>query len=933
MSAELSAVRTFEIVLAEAAPLADAAPGGAAAAAAGAAGVPSAATAFIARVSVDPDDVRATGVFTSPFAPGEVDEALAWLEQGLFDDHHVRVFGERLFDALFASGGELRRAYDRIPADGRPLRFRLVVDPPAMARIPWELLYDRERQAFLALEQSVVRGLTVGTPAHPIEVAPPLRVLVATASPAGLPPVQGWQEAAGIGTALGGLRRRRHADVETLPHATLDAVRDRLRAAVKDGQPFHVFHFVGHGEHDPRTDAATLHFEPEAGAAGPDAGRVTPEQLADELAPHGVRLVFLNACDSARSSAIRVAAGFAPVLLRRGIPAVIGMQARVLDAVAVRFARELYEGVADGQPVDRALAAARRAIHRPGRRRVADVAIPVCYLRSRDGVVVRPPRGVPVEPAVPIAPAMPVARLGRLRWLTWSSVVTVAGLVLAAMQLGVETKDVQRLFWREPILGHFRVAVAEMNSDPPGLQPIASGRSAQVYRDLRMRLAALSATSDADGNGVAVGLMPPTTTGRISWLWPVDRLAEHTGANLVVYGSLMEAGGRTSVTPRFYLQDDGARDEEIRVSGEHAFGADITVPGNASNPFTLRDIDARIAPRNVSLVHFVIGLYAYWRGDFGEARSRFTSARTGDPGPESHTTIVDVFLGKTLMHLAGTAGTDQDADARLDEARAIFASVGDDPVAHLHLGELAFHRAHGACMDDPQTSAAPAGCTMPDGCAAPRPVDRTGLAEAAEWYRRAGAAPPGGLLNDVALKARFGLGRTLLCLSIAGEPRWDEVNRDLRAVIDAYEAGNRRVAVLAADAHAFVGVGEWVRSSATSEAYDAAIAAFARAVETVDDAPGTIDPARPAGYLLWQADLHRRQGDDAAHMAGQLLQNPDADPAAAREFLASAEAHYATARQLLASADARYATTSVARKSFECFRARVACEIAAETTR
>ncbi len=896
MAAHPLDTRTFEIILGAPGGSSDAPPG------------------YPVRVSVQPDDIRAAGVFADPFAPGEVDEALAWLEQGLFDDHHVRAFGARLFEALFAPG-DLRRAYDRVPVDGRPLRLRLVVDPPAVARIPWELLYDPERRAFLALEQSVVRGLTVNAPARPIEVAPPLRVLVATASPAGLPPVRAWPEAAGIGAALEKLRGRRHAVVETVPHATLDDVRDRLRAAAAAGRPFHVFHFVGHGEHDPRTDRAGLFFEPDAPPSDPAKGLVSPEQLADEIAAHGVRLVFLNACDSARSSAFRVAQGFAPVLLGRGIPAVVGMQARVLDDVAVRFAREVYEGVAEGQPVDQALSFARRAIQRPGRRRNADMAVPVCYLRSPDGVILR----VGGDGAAPGRPP-------RRRWFTWGSVATALALALSAAALVVGPQDLKRFLWRDPIPGQFRIAVAEMSAEPGALQPIASGRSAEVYGALRARLASLGT---ATGGDLRVGIMPPTQTGRISWLWPVDRLAEQSGANLVVFGTLAEMADPTSgrrsssVTPRFYLQDDGAPDEEIRVSGEHAFGADIAVPGDAGNPFTLRDLDARLAPRNVALVQFVIGLFAYARGDYVEAESRFAAARDAEAASASGTTIVDLFLGKTAVHLAGEAADRGDAGAAeelLGAARERYASVGDDPLAHLYLGELAFQRAHGACVDAPASAPLPAGCVIPAGCAAPRPVDRAGLTEAEQWYTQAAMAPAGDLLDDLGVKARFGLGRTRLCQSIAGADRWDDAARDLGAVVDAHRAGNRRVAMLAAEAEANLGLLALVRpqsrggsvgdqgppaastDAAIAEArrrIDLALARFAAAVATADGAPGAIDPVRTAGFLAWRASLQRQRGDLEA------------------------------AARLLAEADARYAATWRPRKSFECFRARVACEVEA----
>src|SRR5690606_32219751 len=112
--------------------------------------------------------------------------------------------------------------------------------------------------------------------------------------------------------------------------------------------------------------------------------------LANVLRGHDLKLVFLNACQSAQSVSLEVTQGFAPGLMSIGIPAVIGMQVSVLDEVAVQFSRDFYEALADNRPVDAALVDARRLQRgkRKGRlRHNADMGIPVCYLRSLNGQI------------------------------------------------------------------------------------------------------------------------------------------------------------------------------------------------------------------------------------------------------------------------------------------------------------------------------------------------------------------------------------------------------------------------------------------------------------------------------------------------------------------------------------------------------------------
>jgi hypothetical protein len=98
--------------------------------------------------------------------------------------HYV---GARLFDSLFQD--EILRLYvhllQQIRNTGARLRVRLALDPPVVARLPWECLYDTRNGAFLGTTPEVtlvryVRPSAQEPPAMPAR--PPLRVLLAAES-------------------------------------------------------------------------------------------------------------------------------------------------------------------------------------------------------------------------------------------------------------------------------------------------------------------------------------------------------------------------------------------------------------------------------------------------------------------------------------------------------------------------------------------------------------------------------------------------------------------------------------------------------------------------------------------------------------------------------------------------------------------------------
>lgn len=133
-------------------------------------------------VNASPEDRRAEGTFRSPYAGGEMERALQWMEQGLVDEADAKEFGSTLFGALFrAEVGSVYEASLRDP--GPAVRVRMVIDVPVLTTIPWELLYDPARRSFVALDAPFVRGASFTEPTRSLVTDPPLRVLVVTAFP------------------------------------------------------------------------------------------------------------------------------------------------------------------------------------------------------------------------------------------------------------------------------------------------------------------------------------------------------------------------------------------------------------------------------------------------------------------------------------------------------------------------------------------------------------------------------------------------------------------------------------------------------------------------------------------------------------------------------------------------------------------------------
>jgi DNA-binding transcriptional ArsR family regulator len=296
------------------------------------------------------------------------------------DGATLEAAGAELFQTVFR--GELLKAFQGCLAKskgGPGLRVRLRLnDVPHLAGLPWEYLYDPEGQGFLALSARtpVVRYLELSEGLGTLLVEPPLRVLAVISTPRGYRELaEADEEWRRLMAALGPLRRAGLIEIERLARATPAALEERLRT----GKPVHVFHFVGHGGFSDLRGEGVLIFEDEQGDGLPVSG----PSLAYLFQDHpSLRLAVLNACNGARSADDNAFAGTAQVLVQRGVPAVIAMQAEVMDETACSFAEKFYRGLAGGLPVDACVGEVRRAL---AAERNPEWGTPALYLRATDG--------------------------------------------------------------------------------------------------------------------------------------------------------------------------------------------------------------------------------------------------------------------------------------------------------------------------------------------------------------------------------------------------------------------------------------------------------------------------------------------------------------------------------------------------------------------
>lgn len=337
----------------------------------------------------------------------------------------VKQIGDALYRWLFT--GDVERCWQQSLESARErergLRLRLrLSEAPALAGLPWEYLHDPAGNRFLAAspETPLVRYLELREPIRFHPPRPELRVLVLVAGPTGAAPLDTETERSQIVTTLEALQTGGRIVVDHLEPATLGALVAHL-----EHTRYQVLHFIGHGFFD-RERGGALVLEDEQGGEQ----KVSAEHAAALLRAHtSLRLVVLNACEGARAAAGDAFTGVAQSLVRQGIPAVVAMQFPISDQAAVAFASHFYTALAQGAPIDGAVAQTRQEMYVAGHE--VEWGTPVLYLRAPDGRIFDLPEAASPEPISVLARATTFLRGRHLRW----SAAALAGTLLLALPL------------------------------------------------------------------------------------------------------------------------------------------------------------------------------------------------------------------------------------------------------------------------------------------------------------------------------------------------------------------------------------------------------------------------------------------------------------------------------------------------------------------
>lgn len=334
---------------------------------------------------------EAQSTFSLPLSPDKIENLILRIGRRLggrvrrvhsSEMEAARELGGSLFEALFT--GNVRDCYTRsldqiTKNENAGLRLRLrLQDVPELADLPWEFLLDRTNGRFVAhsMQTPLVRYVEMSQSLRPLLTTLPLRVLVMISAPIDEPGLDQQEERNRLEQAFEPLRKQGKVEVTWQEDATLPALMRYLRK-----QSYHIFHFVGHGAFDAKRDVGLLVLEDEQERSA----RVESDRIGAFLHDHpSLRLAVLNSCEGARSSRNDPFAGVAANLVRQGIPAVVAMQFEISDEAAITFAGEFYSALAEGVPVDAAVAEARKAIYATND---VEWATPVLYMRSPNGVL------------------------------------------------------------------------------------------------------------------------------------------------------------------------------------------------------------------------------------------------------------------------------------------------------------------------------------------------------------------------------------------------------------------------------------------------------------------------------------------------------------------------------------------------------------------
>ena len=387
----------------------------------------------VAQLVYEPADKSAREVeskrfnFTAPLGVIEAEDLRWYLEEyyvwpiGVFKERAGRIesqlprWGQDLYQSALASpvSQEALTAWQKAGSDGER-RFSVFVESDlpdgaseedqAIGReaatellsLPWELLQDGRGFLFHGKHPVRVRRRLPNRHHQPVRPTRlPIRILLVSPRPEEdhTPYIDHRISAKPLVEAIEGLGEL--VDLTILTPPTFPALEEALRKAAEAEGPFDVVHFDGHGVYDRKVGLGGLCFEDPNETEKLENRKtqlVHAEKVAEVIRDHRIPLVFLEACQSAKTEEDPTAS-VAAKLLEEGVTSVVAMSHSILVETAHRYVKAFYKELAEGRRVGTAMLAGQRELHRDtyrgkmmgaGELHLQDWFVPVLYQEEQD---------------------------------------------------------------------------------------------------------------------------------------------------------------------------------------------------------------------------------------------------------------------------------------------------------------------------------------------------------------------------------------------------------------------------------------------------------------------------------------------------------------------------------------------------------------------
>ncbi|MDZ8185525.1 MAG: CHAT domain-containing protein [Nostoc sp. ChiSLP02] len=318
--------------------------------------------------------------------------------------------------------GSLERSRGIAMGQHTRLRFRLEIRDPDLIDLPWEIMQREPGQSAMSLSQDLLFSRTSSEvdPLPYLRTDQALSILLVLGHDENLQLEQEaliLQETFIDTPADNNSQKYAPCIVKKLLQPTPEELIQELET-----KAYNVFFYAGHGLPDP--DGGLLFLRPGMTLNG--------IELAQALNRTGVKLAVFNACWGARSARSNnnqaiPASSLAEVLIRHGVPAVLGMRDEIADHESHSFIQAFAEALRLYKPIDEAVTQARKELLTLYRFNQPVWTLPVLYLHPDfngeliknldEGVTELPDTAIPdVSSAVPSACLRSLSSKGKT-WL------------------------------------------------------------------------------------------------------------------------------------------------------------------------------------------------------------------------------------------------------------------------------------------------------------------------------------------------------------------------------------------------------------------------------------------------------------------------------------------------------------------------------------